>query len=95
MNPLAFSEEHPVRSADHVAQQAKALWESGAVSSALDLLDQDLHSHPQALPLHKLRGDILATYRGPQLAVQAYDTVLAENSAALDVRWAKWSVLVR
>ena len=95
LSPLAFAEERPAPSAEQVAQQAKALWESGAVSSALDLLDQSLHNHPQALALHKLRGDILATSRGPQLAVQAYDAVLAGNSTALDVRWAKWSVLVR
>lgn len=95
MRPLAVAEAPQAPPAEQIAQQAKALWDSGAVSTALDLLDQGLHNHPQALPLHKLRGDILATSRGPQEAVQAYDAILAQHWAALDVRWAKWSVLVR
>jgi len=95
IRPPAFAEAPPSPPAEQIAQQANALWESGAWATALDLLDQGLHSHPHALPLHKLRGDILATSRGPQEAVQAYDAVLAKHPAALDVRWAKWSVLVR
>jgi tetratricopeptide (TPR) repeat protein len=71
------------------------MWDSGAVGPALDILDQGIQDHPQALTLHKLRGDILATSRGPKEAVQAYETVLATNPAALNVRWAKWSVMVR
>jgi predicted Zn-dependent protease len=30
-----------------------------------------------------------------QEAVAAYDAVLAKQPTALDIRWAKWSVLVR
>ncbi len=79
----------------HVIEQAKAVWESGAVTSALELLDQGIQSHPRSALLHKLRGDILATFRGPQEAVQAYEMALAAKPSALDVRWSKWSVLVR
>lgn len=78
-----------------VVEQAKAVWESGAVTSALELLDQGIQSHPRSALLHKLRGDILATFRGPQEAVQAYEMALAAKPSALDVRWAKWSLLVR
>lgn len=75
-------------------EQAKTVWESGAMAVALDILDQGIQDHPQSVALQKLRGDILATFRGPKEAVQAYDLVLSAQPAALDVRWAKWSVLV-
>lgn len=78
-----------------VAEQAKEAWESGATTSALELLEQGIHDHPQTLALHKLRGDILSTHRDLKEAVQAYDRGLAAEPTALDVRWAKWAVLVR
>lgn len=81
-------------SPERLAEQAKAVWDSGAIVPALDLIEEGIHHHPQALTLHKLRGDILATARGPQEAVQAYETALAQQPTALDVRWAKWSVLM-
>lgn len=76
-------------------RESTALWESGAVSPALDMLGDEIQLHPDSVPLLKLRGDILSTSRGPQDAVAAYDAALAKAPAALDVRWAKWSVLVR
>ncbi len=95
MGPFAFAEEPPLRSEEHIAEQAKAVWESGAINPAIEILDQGIQDHPHALMLHKLRGDILATSRGPREAVEAYETVLAKTPTALDVRWAKWSVLTR
>lgn len=71
------------------------MWESGAVTPALDLLEEEIRRHPEALALLKLRGDILSTARGPREAVAAYDAVLTQSPDALPVRWAKWSVLVR
>ena len=70
-------------------------WESGAITPALEALDQGIEANPDAVTLHKLRGDILATSRASQQALQAYDTVLGRQPTALDVRWAKWSLLVR
>jgi tetratricopeptide (TPR) repeat protein len=81
--------------ADEVVEHAKAAWDRGAVTTALEILDHSLGSHPEAVILHKVRGDILSTFRNPQEAVQAYDRVLAAQPAALDVRWAKWGLLVR
>ncbi len=92
--PYAAADDEARPSSERVAEQAKAVWESGAPLAALELLDQATQADPEALALHKLRGDILATFRGPKEAVQAYDLVLATQPAALDVRWAKWSVLV-
>ena len=80
---------------EKAAEQAKAAWESGATTSALELLEQAIHDHPQALALEQLRGDILSTLRDPKEAVQAYDHVLAVDPSAMDVRWSKWAVLVR
>jgi len=95
MGPFAFAEDPSLRSEEQVAEHAKAVWESGAINPALEILDQGIQDHPQALTLQKLRGDILATSRGPREAVEAYETVLARTPTALDVRWAKWSVLIR
>ena len=95
MGPFAFAEDPPVLPEEQVAERAKGAWESGAINPALDILDQGIQDHPHAFMLQKLRGDILATFRGSEEAVQAYETVLAKMPAALDVRWAKWSVLVR
>ncbi len=89
------AEDSPLLSDAQVAERARAAWESGAITPALTILDQGVQDHPQALTLYKLRGDMLATSRNLHAAVQAYDTVLASQPAALDVRWAKWSVLSR
>jgi tetratricopeptide (TPR) repeat protein len=78
-----------------IIEQAKSNWESGAITPALEAIDQGIEANPDAVTLHKLRGDILATSRASQQALQAYDTVLGRQPAALDVRWAKWSLLVR
>ncbi|MCX5721068.1 MAG: tetratricopeptide repeat protein [Nitrospirae bacterium] len=95
MGAFASAEDLQPRSETTVAERAKAVWESGAIHAALEILDQGIHDHPSALTLHKLRGDILATSRDPREAVAAYETVLAKTPTALDVRWAKWSVLTR
>jgi len=92
---FAFAEDSSSRSDEQVAERAKEAWESGAINPALDILGQGIQDQPHAVLLQKLRGDILATFRGPREAVQAYEAVLAETPASLDVRWAKWSVLVR
>ncbi|MDP9132529.1 MAG: hypothetical protein M3M98_05275, partial [Nitrospirota bacterium] len=78
-----------------VTQRARAAWEQGTLDLALDILDRGLHENPQALSLHQLRGDMLATSRHTEAALESYETVLARVPTALDVRWAKWSVLVR
>ena len=78
-----------------MAKRAEAAWMDGAIHQALDMLDQGIRDYPQALPLQKLRADILATTRRHQEAVVAYEAILQTAPEALDVRWAKWSVLLR
>lgn len=95
MGPFTFAENPSLHSEEQVAEHAKAVWESGAIPAALEILDQGIHDHPRALALQKLRADILTTSRGPREAVEAYETVLAGAPSSLDVRWAKWSVLTR
>ena len=95
MSPITFAEGPTAPSTQHIADRAKTMWESAAVATALEILDQGIHDHPQSLTLQKLRADILSAARGPQEAVAAYDTILAKAPTSLDVRWAKWSVLIR
>ncbi len=95
MGSFTFAENPSLGSEQRVAEQAKTAWESGATASALEILDQGIHDHPEALTLQKIRADILTMVRDPQEAVAAYETVLARVPTALDVRWAKWSVLIR
>ena len=78
-----------------VAEEAQALWESGAIAPALDVLEEGLRGHPDSLRLHSLHGDILSAFRGPQEAVHAYEKGLSIHPEALPARWAKWSVHVR
>ncbi len=92
---VALAEERPMNAVDIIADRAAAEWVDGATTRALDILDQGLQAHPQALVLHKLRGDVLATSRRDQEAIEAYETVLRKTPTALGVRWAKWSVLLR
>lgn len=94
-NPCAAADDGARPLVDDVVEQAKALWDRGAVTTALEILDQGLGVYPEAVTLHKVRGDILSTFRNPQEAIQAYDRVLAAQPAVLDVRWAKWGLLVR
>lgn len=93
--PCALADDGRRVPVEQVIEQAKAAWESGAVTSALELLEQGVHDHSHTPALHKLRGDILSTFRDLREAVQAYDQALAADPSALDVRWAKWAVLVR
>jgi len=81
--------------AEFVVEQARSAWDSGATDRALDILNDGIQSHQQAPALHKLQGDILATTRRPQEATAAYERALTARPAAMDVRWAKWSVLYR
>ncbi|MDK2743107.1 MAG: tetratricopeptide repeat protein [Nitrospira sp. BO4] len=91
----AFAGEHSLSSDEQVAQHAEAAWESGAIATALEILDHGVSTHPKAGSLYKLRGDILSTFRDPQEAIQAYDRALAVQPMALDIRWAKWGLLAR
>jgi tetratricopeptide (TPR) repeat protein len=95
VSSLAWAEGSGVPSIKSVADQAKISWEHGAMAVALDILHQGIQDHPQSVELQKLRGDILATYRGPHEAVQAYEMALTAEPSALEIRWAKWSLLVR
>jgi tetratricopeptide (TPR) repeat protein len=90
-----WATDMPDQSLEQSAAEANSLWESGAITPALDVLEEAIEQHPDALTLQKLRADILATFRDPREALTAYETVLAREPAALDVRWAKWSLLVR
>lgn len=92
---IGYADDSQDLSDGQIVERAKSTWESGASTPALEMLDQGIEANPEALILHKLRGDILATSRASQEALQSYDAVLGRQPGALDVRWAKWSLLVR
>ncbi|MFN3681286.1 MAG: tetratricopeptide repeat protein [Nitrospira sp.] len=94
VKPQGIAQETMGQSEEQTIREVLGAWESGAVWSALELLDQGLHVHPRSSRLHRLRGDILATFRGPQEAVREYELALATDPGSLTTRWAKWSVLV-
>lgn len=93
--PIAFSRPSQHESEASIAERVRAAWETGAINYAFDMLEQGIHDYPPALTLQRLRGDILSTTRGAHEAVAAYEAVLATRPDALDIRWAKWSVLTR
>ena len=95
MSPCAFAEDQQAKAGDVVADRVEAAWMDGSATRALTILDQGIRDQPLTLSLQKLRGDILATSRREPEAIQAYEAVLRRTPDALDVRWAKWSVLVR
>lgn len=92
VRPPALADEQRIRP---VTDRAEAEWREGSPNRALDVLDQGIREYPHAVAIQKLRGDVLATSRRTRQAVQAYDAILRENPGALNVRWAKWSVLTR
>ena len=87
--------ERPIDTEDRLVDRANVAWEDGAVSSALDIVTQGLRENPNSLKLKKLHGDILATTRRDQEALQAYQEILGTTPKDLQVRWAKWGVLLR
>ena len=92
----AFAGEPRAKEIDEIAALAEAEWMDGNPSQALHLLNPALQNHPNAVRLQKLRADILTTAsRRPREAVEAYDVILDANPESLEVRWAKWSVLLR
>ncbi|GJL54410.1 MAG: hypothetical protein NPIRA02_15420 [Nitrospirales bacterium] len=95
MNTVVFAEEHSATTADRIARQAKEAWVGGSSTIALDILTQGIRTYPHVMTLKKLHGDILATTRRDRGAVEAYEAVLQNEPDALNVRWAKWSVLYR
>lgn len=92
----ALALEQRDKRTDEIADLAEAAWIDGAPNRALHILAPGLQKHPDDFRLLKLHADVLATAsRRHQEAIEAYDVILKAHPKALDVRWAKWSVLLR
>ena len=74
---------------------AREIWLKGLPAQALEMLNEGMKTFPDFTPFEKLRGDIFSTIRQREEALEAYEHVLERAPRALDVRWAKWSVLAR
>ena len=92
---LIYAGEQKGNSPETVAKEAESAWMDGSTIPALNILNEGIRNYPHALNLQKLRGDILATSRRDSEAIEAYETTLKIKPDALDIRWAKWSVLLR
>ena len=90
-----FAQYEEIRKGDLMATQARVEWMNGSPNHALEIIDQGLGEFPQFFPLQKLRGDILTTIRRNQEALEVYGALLQGEPEAIEVRWAKWSVLTR
>ncbi|MCA9472894.1 MAG: tetratricopeptide repeat protein [Nitrospirales bacterium] len=95
VNSQIFAHNSHRQGAENIAIQAEDAWLDGANVQALEMLDQGIQAHPDALRLQRLKGDVLATSRRISEAIEAYDSALRADPKALDVHWAKWSVLLR
>ena len=51
LNPFALAEDSSLRSEEQVAEDARAVWESGAINPAIEILDQGIQDYPDALTL--------------------------------------------
>ncbi|MGD9850571.1 MAG: tetratricopeptide repeat protein [Nitrospirales bacterium] len=91
----SLAQPETVSPEENILAIAKAAWLKGASVHALDILNDGLQTFPQFFRFEKLRGDILATVRQNQEALEAYEKVLGQAPQSLDVRWSKWSLLVR
>ncbi len=92
---LTFARAHVIESEDIVLERATEAWLDGSIPQALDIVQEGLQEHAHSLALKKLRGDILATTRRHQEALENYETILKDSPEYLPARWAKWSVLTR
>ena len=92
---LTFPQAHVIQSEDIVIERATEAWLDGSPPHALDIVGEGLLEHSHSLDLKKLRGDILATSRRNQEALENYEAILKDSPEYLPARWAKWSVLTR
>jgi len=93
--PPAFTQVPAIDSEDALIQRATEAWIDGSTPHALEILEEGLAENPGSLTLRTLRGNILATSRHHQEALDDFEAVLKEAPEALAVRWAKWSTLTR
>ncbi len=93
--PFAIAQNYSIGSENIVVEQATEAWIEGSSPQALDILEEGIHQYPQSLPIRKLRGDILATTRRNQEALESYESLLKDYPDAEVVSRAKWSLLTR
>lgn len=79
---------------DLLAEAETFLYES-TLYLALDRLREAAQMAPHDYRVHKVRGDVLVSFRRNQEAIAAYRQAASVAPNALDVHWALWAVLDR
>ncbi len=92
---FAFAQDRHIQSEDIVIERATEAWLDGSIPQALDIIQEGIREQSDSLALQKLRGDILATTRRNQEALENYEAILKQSPEYLPARWAKWGVLTR
>ena len=91
----AFANDLPLQLGRPDRTTCQAAWEQGTINLALGIVEQGIQDHPRALALHQLRGGHAGHLGKPKPRLNRTRLSWRASPAALDVRWAKWSVLVR
>lgn len=79
----------------HILADAQAFLHEGTIYLALERLKEATRVAPNDYRVHKLRGDVLMSFRRNQEAVAAYRKAAELAPAALEVHWALWALLDR
>lgn len=75
--------------------EAEAFLHENTLYLALDRLREAARLAPRDYRIHKVRGDVLMSYRRNQEALAAYRQAITISPDALDVHWALWALLDR
>jgi len=90
--PLAASAEENL---SQILAEADAFLHDGTLYLALERLREAARLAPADYRVHKVRGDVLMSYRRNQEALAAYRQAAAVAPDALEVHWALWTLLDR
>ncbi len=78
-----------------ILAEAEAFLHQGTSYLALERLREAARLAPGDFRIHKLRGDVLMSFRRNEEAVAAYREAATRAPDALDVHWALWALLDR
>ncbi len=75
--------------------QAQTLVAEGNPQQALAIVREGLGRFPDSTKLYVLEGEIYASLRKSERALDSYETALRKSPQSLKARWARWTLLAR